>query len=231
MVQTAFLEDIGAVRTKGERHNLVTDTDEAVERLAAADLLFAHPDDGLIGEEGTSDRPSRTGYTWAIDPIDGTWNFANGIPHWCVVIACADAQGPALGVIADPMRGETWTAMRGDGMLLNGEPVPRRPTLDDPHGVTWALSLGAAFAEPRWQRLRGRLGPVRISGSLALDLAWTAAGRLGAMAYTCDASPWDVWAGAVMGLEQGLAVHHEPDAELYALMPQSWWDRLELGRS
>jgi myo-inositol-1(or 4)-monophosphatase len=74
----------------------------------------------------------------------------------------------------------------------------------------------------------GRIGPVRIMGSLALDLAWTAAGRLDAFAYTCDRKPWDVWAGEVMAVEQGLDVREEPDARLLAVMPQGWWDALGL---
>ena len=74
----------------------------------------------------------------------------------------------------------------------------------------------------------GRIGPVRVMGSLALDLAWTAAGRLDAFAYTCDRKPWDVWAGEVMAVERGLDVREEPDARLLAVMPQGWWDALGL---
>ena len=89
-------------------------------------LAERFPQDGLMGEEGLADRPSASGITWAVDPIDGTWNFAAGIPHWCVVVACADHDGPLVGVTVDPLRGETWSAVRGGGaLLLDGEPVER----------------------------------------------------------------------------------------------------------
>ncbi len=93
---------------------------------------------------------------------------------------------------------------------------------------TWAAALGRAYGEPRWRGLMGRLGPIRIMGSLALDLAWTAAGRLDAFAYTCDRKPWDVWAGEVMARERGLVVREEPESRLLAVMPSGWWEELGL---
>ena len=65
-------------------------------------------------------------------------------------------------------------------------------------------------------------------GSLALDLAWTAAGRIDAFAYTCDRRPWDVWAGEVMARERGLIVREEADSRLLAVMPAGWWEELGL---
>jgi myo-inositol-1(or 4)-monophosphatase len=224
----AFRTGVGAVRTKRSRHDVVTETDERVERLVAELLREAFPRDGLIGEEGTSDRESQTGVTWTVDPVDGTWNFASGIPHWCVVVACADADGPLAGAIADPVRDELWSAVRGAEVLrLNRAPAPARPVREVADS-TWAAALGRAFREPRWQGLMGRIGPVRIMGSLALDLAWTAAGRLDAFAYTCDRKPWDVWAGEVMAREQGLEVHEEPESRLLAVTPPGWWEELGL---
>ncbi len=224
----AFRSDIGAVRTKRGPHDVVTETDERIERLVADLVLTAFPRDGLIGEEGTSDRGSLSGFTWTVDPVDGTWNFAAGIPHWCVVVACADADGPVVGAIADPVRGELWSAVRGSGELrLNRAPAAPRPVreIDD---STWAAALGPAFREPRWQGLLGRIGPVRLMGSLALDLAWTAAGRLDAFAYSCDRKPWDVWAGEVMARERGLVVREETESRLLAVMPAGWWEELGL---
>lgn len=225
----AFRTDVGAKRFKRGPHDVVTETDERVERLVAAELLAAFPDDGLLGEEATSDRASSSGVTWTVDPVDGTWNFASGIPHWCVVVGCADADGPLAGAICDAVRGELWSAVRGGGGLrLNGAPAPPRPVREVADS-TWAAALGRAFREPRWQGLFGRIGPMRLMGSLALDLAWTAAGRLDAFAYTCDRRPWDVWAGEVMALEQGLDVREEEDTRLLAVMPPGWWDELGLG--
>lgn len=224
----AFRSGIGAVRTKRGPHDVVTETDERIERLIAARLLEALPGDGLIGEEGTSDRQSESGIAWAIDPVDGTWNFAAGVPHWCVAVACADSGGPLAGAIADPVRDELWSAVRGGGGLrLNGAPAAPRAARDLGDS-TWAAALGRAFREPRWQALMGRIGPVRVMGSIALDLAWTAAGRFDAFAYTCDRRPWDVWAGELMALEQGLDVREEPEARLLTVMPEGWWEELGL---
>ena len=223
----AFTDGVGAVRIKRGPHDLVTDTDELVERLIAQRLAALCPDDGFTGEESTSERPSRSGIMWAADPVDGTWNFAAGIPQWCVVIACADAQGPLAGITFDPVRGELWAAARGAGLRLNGEPVgprPVRPVADS----TWAAALGAAFREPRWQRLMGAIGPIRLMGSLGLDLAWTAAGRYDALAYTCSLNPWDVWAGTIMALEQGLDVWRDEPARLLTVLPQGWRGELRI---
>ncbi len=224
----AFSSGVGAVRNKGTQHNLVTETDERVERLVSQRILARYPDDGFMGEEGTSDRPSVSGLTWAVDPVDGTWNFASGFPHWCVVISCADADGPLVGVTFDPSRGEMWGAVRGGGgLLLDGEPAaprPQRAAVD----ATWAAALGRAFGDPRWVALRGRIGPIRITGSLGLDLAWTAAGRLGALAYTCSMNSWDVWAGELMAREQGLEVREEPENRLLLVTPPGWARELGL---
>lgn len=223
----AFGSGVGAVRSKGRQHNVVTETDERVERRIAQRIAERFPDDGFLGEEGTSDRPTRSGLTWAADPVDGTWNFASGFPHWCVVLACGDADGPVVGVTLDPSRGELWSASRGGGMQLDGEPVPARPARAA-GDATWAAALGKAFIEPRWVRLRGKLGPIRITGSLGLDLAWTAAGRFGALAYTCSLNPWDVWAGELMAREQGLEVREEPENRLLMVTPPGWPGELGL---
>ncbi|HVP01787.1 MAG TPA: inositol monophosphatase [Solirubrobacteraceae bacterium] len=223
----AFRSGVAGVRRKRGPHDLVTDADERVERMIAASLAARFPQDGFAGEESTSERASRSGITWTADPVDGTWNFAAGIPQWCVVIACADEDGPLAGVTFDPVRDELWGAARGAGLCLNGVrlgPRPRRPVADS----TWAAALGGAFREPRWQRLMGRIGPVRLMGSLGLDLAWTAAGRFDALAYTCSQHPWDVWAGTLMALEQGLDVWRDEPARLLAVLPRGWRGELRL---
>ncbi len=223
----AFRDGVGTIRTKNGPHDLVTETDERVERLVAAHIAERFPGDGMVGEEHTSDCVSETGVTWTVDPVDGTWNFAAGLPHWCVVVACSDERGPLVGAIADPVRDELWSAVRGGGLRCNGAAAPPRPVRDLADS-TWAAALGRNFREPRWQRLMGRIGPIRIMGSLALDLAWTAAGRFDAFAYSCALNPWDVWAGEVMAQEQGLEVHREADAGILAVMPGAWWETLGL---
>lgn len=224
---SAFTGGVGAIRIKNGPHDLVTDTDEQIERLIAGHLAERFPDDGFSGEEGTSERPSGSGITWTADPVDGTWNFAAGLPQWCVVIACADEDGPLVGVTLDPCRRELWSASRGGGMQLNGRPLGPRPVAPIADS-TWAAALGQSFREPRWRRLMGRIGPIRIMGSLGLDLAWTAAGRFDALAYTCGMNPWDVWAGLLMAGEQGLDVWRDEPARLLTVLPQGWRGELLL---
>ena len=185
----------------------------AIERLVARVAAVARsPATGWSGRRARATASRETGFTWTVDPVDGTWNFASGIPHWCVVVACADAR--RAGRRRDRRPGARTScgarcAAAGE-LRLNGAPAPPRPVREIADS-TWAAALGPAFREPRWQGLMGRIGPVRLMGSLALDLAWTAAGRLDAFAYTCDRKPWDVWAGEVMARERGLVVREEPD--------------------
>ncbi len=224
---SAFTDGVGAIRVKNGPHDLVTETDVRIERMIAGRIAERCPQDGFTGEEGTSERPSESGVTWTADPVDGTWNFAAGLPQWCVVLACGDDDGPLAGVTFDPCRDELWAAVRGGGLRLNGRAVERRPVAPVADS-TWAAALGPSFREPRWQRLIGRIGPIRIMGSLGLDFAWTAVGRFDALAYTCGMNPWDVWAGILMAQEQGLDVWRDEPARLLTVLPQGWRAELRL---
>ena len=93
--------------------------DIASEKLIVNAILAARPDDGIIGEEG-ADRATKSGYTWVIDPVDGTVNYFYGLPGWNISIAVKDEQGTVAGVVHAPTINSTWHATRGGGAYLNG---------------------------------------------------------------------------------------------------------------
>jgi myo-inositol-1(or 4)-monophosphatase len=194
------------VRSKGVL-DWVTDADLATERLIRRRISEAFPDDRVFGEEEGSDASHvRTGgATWVVDPIDGTTCFVSGLPSWCVSIACVDEQGhPFLGVIRDPTGAETFSALDGDGVTINGlrVSVPAKGITDGLVGVGHPRN---APDQPTLSFLRGLFasgGLFYNSGSAALALAYVAAGRLVGF-YESDLRAWDALAGEVLIRESG----------------------------
>jgi myo-inositol-1(or 4)-monophosphatase len=203
------------VATKSSRTDMVSDADRDAEALIERMLADARPDDGLLAEEGSS-REGRGGLLWIVDPLDGTTNFLMGIPHWCVAVAVADADGTCVGVVADPCRGEVFRAVRGAGATLNGVPL----RLDGSPPLAEAL-VATGFNYLRDERVRqaarvGGLLPdvrdIRRFGAAALDLAWLAAGRFDAY-YETGLRPWDWEAGALCVVEAGGQAERFPGAD------------------
>jgi myo-inositol-1(or 4)-monophosphatase len=196
------------IGTKTSATDPVSDADREAEELIRTILSKRRPDDGMIGEEGVAtEGPS--GVRWIVDPLDGTVNFLFGRSDWAVSIAVEDADGDVAGVIHDPMRGETFTAIRGHGARLDGEPitVSRRAALD-------RALVGTGFSYDAEVRARqaavvSRLLPlvrdVRRAGSAALDLAALACGRLDAF-YEAPMERWDRAAGVLIAREAGAIV-------------------------
>ena len=110
---------LSSVGTKSTATDMVTEYDRASERLIVDRLRRDRPNDSIIGEEGAS-FDGTSGIEWCIDPIDGTTNFTYALPNWAVSIGVADQHGPLVGVVHIPPLGETFTAVRGEGALLNG---------------------------------------------------------------------------------------------------------------
>ena len=192
--------------------DLVSDADRAAEAAIAAVLARRRPDDGLLGEEGTVDRDGTTGLRWVVDPLDGTVNYLAGIPLFCVSIACEDSSGTVAGVVFDPTRGELFAAVRGGQVRIDGAAPPRA------HPATLAGALvtgGIACATPAEakraakldKRLFRRTGQRRALGTAALELAWTAAGRIDVCFHEQWIHPWDVAAGLFLCQQTGLRVH------------------------
>jgi myo-inositol-1(or 4)-monophosphatase len=183
----------------------VSDADREAERTIRELLLSEHPDDGLLGEEG-SRSSSESGRTWIVDPLDGTVNFLYGLRAWAVSIALEDQDGLAAGVVFNPVSGECFSAVRGEGASVNGKPllVTQCPTLDRAMVAT-GFSYEAERRREQAQllvELLPRIRDLRRAGAAALDLAFVAAGRVDAF-YERGLKRWDEAAGRLLVQEAG----------------------------
>lgn len=191
------------IESKGHQ-DMVSQADREVELFVRAEIAKAYPDDGIIGEEHAPTGGS-TGYTWVIDPIDGTANFVKGIPVWCVVIACAKDGVTVTGVIHEPSTGETFYGEKGGGAFLNGRPIKTSASKSLGDG-----SLGVGFSNRRETAnvpgliadLLGQGGIFFRNASGALMLAYVASGRL--IGYVEEhMNAWDCIAGMLVIEEAG----------------------------
>src|SRR3954447_10264485 len=114
--------DLGVASTKSSPTDIVTVMDQRSEKLIVEGILAVRPDDGILGEEGSS-REGTSGVRWVIDPIDGTVNYLYEIPMWCVSIGVQIDGETVAGVVEVPMLGETFTALRGHGAWRDGESI------------------------------------------------------------------------------------------------------------
>lgn len=190
----------------------MSDADRAAERLVTELLRGERPDDGLVAEEGSS-AESASGRRWLVDPLDGTTNFLYRYPAWSVSIALEDDCGGLVGVVHDPLRGETFRASRGSGAELNGRPIAVR---GQDRLETALIATGFGYApELRTEqaatltRLLPRVRDLRRAGSAALDLSWVACGRVDGY-FERGLSPWDWSAGRLLVAEAGGAVLELP---------------------
>ncbi len=180
---------------------LVTDIDRAANRLIVRRLTRAFPRHGILSEEGLN-RTTQTGETWLIDPLDGTTNYATHIPYFSVSIALMVNGNPRLGVIYAPETNECFIAQAGGGAWLNGKRIRvsgiatlRQSMVAIGYRNSRSAITGAVDLT---RRLRFASHHLRHNGSVALDLAYVAAGRLDAVALTGTVNPWDVAAGTVI---------------------------------
>ncbi|CAN5685649.1 inositol monophosphatase family protein [soil metagenome] len=196
------------VGTKSSSTDMVTEVDRASEQLIVAGILAARPTDGVLGEEGAN-HTGTSGVRWVIDPIDGTTNYLYRRPGFAVSIA-AEVDGEAVvGVVADPLRGDTFAAVRGAGATRNGAPIA--VTAAD-ELATALIGTGFSYDPERRRRqaevLTGLLPVVRDirrSGSAASDLCWLACGWLDGY-YERGLGRWDHRAGALIAAEAGATV-------------------------
>jgi myo-inositol-1(or 4)-monophosphatase len=200
------------VASKSTPTDLVSEADHAAERLIRERLSAARPGDGILGEEG-GDHVGTSGVRWVVDPLDGTVNFLFGVPQWAVSIACEDGDGALAGVVYDPLRDELFSAERDGVALRDGAPISASARTD----LATAL-VGTGFgydAEVRRAQAEvvARLLPdvrdIRRFGSAAVDLAWTACGRLDAY-YEHGLNAWDLAAGRLICERAGLEVRDLP---------------------
>ena len=190
---------------KSSAHDLVTDTDREAEALIVERLTDAFPDHGVVAEEESAVQLDAR-FRWVIDPIDGTTNFAHGIPFFSVSIALEDEGTPVLGVLYDPMHGEMFTSEKGQGAYLNGRPM-RVSAVEKLQRAVFATGFPHT-PDLRQVNLRNfeRFVPItqglRRFGSAALALAYVAAGRLDGY-WDLDLNRWDLAAGVLLVSEAG----------------------------
>ena len=209
------------VETKSSGTDMVTEMDRASERLIVEHLRAARPDDGFLGEEGTSDAGT-SGVRWVVDPLDGTTNYLYGFPSWCVSIAAEIDGRPGIGVVFDPTHDETWTAIAGGGSARNGKPLRVVGAAD----LSTAL-IGTGFSYDasvratqgaRVAKVLPLVRDIRRGGSAASDLCWVAAGRLDAH-FEIGLAPWDWAAGSLVASEAGATVARLDDNTFVAAPP------------
>jgi myo-inositol-1(or 4)-monophosphatase len=192
----------------------VSDADRDAEAGILRLLHAERPDDAVLGEEGTATSGS-SGLRWIIDPLDGTVNFLYAQPAFAVSIACEDGEGTLVGVVHQPLSGETFSASRGGGARLGD----RQLSVNRPESLARALVATGFSYEPARRALQGaiaaRLLPqvrdIRRAGSAALDLAWVACGRLDGY-YEHGLNAWDWAAGALLVSEAGGEIRRLPAA-------------------
>jgi myo-inositol-1(or 4)-monophosphatase len=189
--------------------DVVTEVDRLSEELIIGAIRATYPGDGIIAEEsgehpsGAGDPPTvGIGRAWVIDPLDGTINYANGIPFFCVAIALVEAGVPVVGVIHDPMRGETFAATSDGPATLAGRPIRAsvKTALTD-FVVSMALSGRALIGRSRAVRKAVRVP--RAMGSAALSLAYVGNGRFDAFVQQGGLSTWDVAAAGLIAERGG----------------------------
>ena len=194
--------------TKSTPTDMVTRFDRECERLITEGLSDARPQDAIVGEEG-AERAGTSGIEWHIDPIDGTTNFFFGLPAWAVSVGARDESGPLLGAVYVPALGEMFSAVRGGGARLNGEPISPRGarTLSDTLLATgFSYDPAARAAHGRTVgRIVGRVRDIRRLGAASVDMCFVACGRLDAYAES-GLHSWDVMAAQVIATEAGCSV-------------------------
>lgn len=196
--------------------DVVTEVDHLSEALIVEAIRTAFPDDGLLAEEsGTTARgdgssaTGSVGRTWVVDPLDGTVNYANGIPFFCVSLALVVDGLPAVGVVHDPCRGETFEATCDGPALLDGRPI-RASTKERLSDFVVSLSLGGRGVTGRLRAIRRAIRIPRSMGSAALSLAYVGNGRFDAFVQSSGLSVWDVAAAGLVA-ERGGARLTSPD--------------------
>jgi len=215
-MQMAQLGEAHQIDKKGTI-DLVTEVDMAVERMFRALIAERFPDHAVLAEELGGAAVAPAGPCWVFDPIDGTTNYAHGLPIFCASLALEIDGVAQVGAVYDPNRRELFTAERDGGAFLNGAPlrVSSAARLVDAMLVTGfpydvhtrveeIVGLFGAFV--------GQARAVRRLGSAAIDLCYVAAGRMDGF-WETDLKPWDIAGGALIVAEAGGRVTNTDGAE------------------
>jgi myo-inositol-1(or 4)-monophosphatase len=188
-----------------QRMDFASEVDRMAEAEIIKELRRAYPKHAILAEE--SGASGKGPLVWAIDPLDGTHNYLRGIPHFSVSIALLDHGEPMYAVVYDPLRDELFSASKGDGAYLNDRRmrVSKRENLDGAIVATGFPYRQRRHLDPQLAMTRALLTQaedIRRSGSAALDLAYTAAGRYDGY-FEIGLKPWDMAAGCLLVREAG----------------------------
>jgi len=213
-------------------HDVVTEVDTMSEKLIITAIRDAFPHDAFLAEEsgqieavppaGGSETDPQQQRVWIIDPLDGTVNYANGIPVFCVSVGLAIGGVPVLGVIYDPVRDELFSAQAGLGARLDGEPI-RHPAKERLVDCVVSLSLPRGGWARREAKIRKSIRVSRVMGSAALALVYVANGRFDAFVQAGGLSLWDICAAGLIAAEGG--------ATVTALDGNAWFDMSRASKS
>jgi myo-inositol-1(or 4)-monophosphatase len=191
--------------------DVVTEVDHLSEDLIIEAIRARFPADGILAEESGSHHAAASpdslaaGRTWVIDPLDGTINYANGIPFFCVSVGMVEDGVPAVGVVVDPMRGETFAAT-ADSPAWLGEGEIRASDKEQLRDYVVSLALGGRAVTSRVRSIRRAIRVSRNMGSAALALAYVANGRFDAFLQSAGMSAWDVAAAGLIAERAGATV-------------------------
>ena len=206
---------VGRIDFKSAK-DVVTEVDHLSEALILDAIRAAFPGDAILAEE-TGEHPAAEGHgptsgigrVWIVDPLDGTINYANGIPFHCVSIGLAEHGRPVVGVVHDPMRGETFAATADTEAILTGASgaatvvASTKELLSD---FVVSLALSGRGVATRARAVRQAIRVSRSMGSAALALAYVANGRFDAMVQQGGLSTWDIAAAGLIAERAGAIV-------------------------
>jgi myo-inositol-1(or 4)-monophosphatase len=220
------------IESKGTLSNIVTTADSENEEFLRAELARLIPGSAFVGEEGEQDSILRDGYTWIVDPIDGTMNFSRGIPECAVSVALLKDGKPYIGVVYNPFTDILWKAERGKGAYRNGARihVSERPFEDGLLCTAWSTydkSLAPRCFEVI-EDLYPKCNDIRRTGTAACELAMLAEGAVD-LYFEIRLAPWDHAAADVCILEaggclcsiEGEAVYDRPCPVIAANSPEN----------
>jgi myo-inositol-1(or 4)-monophosphatase len=225
---TSSYERVQRIDRKSPR-DVVTDVDYRSEAAVISAIRARFPDDAILAEESGHQRdgaPRRrrwgSGRTWVIDPLDGTVNYANGIPFFCVSVALVEDGRPVAGVVLDPLRGETYAATADGPATLNGHRITAsaKESLAD---FVISLSIIGRGGIAKERRIQQAVRIHRRMGSAALAIAYVGSGRFDAFVGNGGMSPWDIAAAGLIAERAGAVVsdvHGGP-----------WWNTKRRGPS
>ncbi|MBN1799579.1 MAG: inositol monophosphatase [Spirochaetales bacterium] len=206
-IHKRYFNNDAKVRAKSSHFNLLTQADLEAEQAIARIIKNEFPDHNIIGEENQYERTSSP-YSWIVDPLDGTNNFAHGLPIFSVSIALAKDNEPIIGIVFDPMRDELFKAVKNEGAYLNDKKIKVSGS-----ALLKQSLLITGFYYDRSRAMKRTLDDIyhffsegiiglRRLGSAALDLCYVASGRADGF-WEFLLNPWDFAAGSLILREAG----------------------------